>query len=86
MPSEQFAAIMKTSIGIRRARQADGPAIFALIWSARREIPLKESFYSEDNKVWLTKECRRKVLRSLKIPARQQPDRHKTNAERDHQG
>jgi hypothetical protein len=34
---------------------------------------------------WSWLRCNEIVLRSLKILARQQPDRHKTNAERDDQ-
>jgi ribosomal protein S18 acetylase RimI-like enzyme len=48
------------NIQYRRALQADGPAVFELLWSARNEIPLRESFYSEANRAWITKKCRRR--------------------------
>jgi ribosomal protein S18 acetylase RimI-like enzyme len=45
---------------VRKAKQADGDAAFELLWSARDAIPLKDSFYSDTNREWITKECRRK--------------------------
>jgi ribosomal protein S18 acetylase RimI-like enzyme len=47
------------SVTPRKARQADGPRVFELIWSARNWIPLNDKFYSDDNKAWISKECRR---------------------------
>jgi hypothetical protein len=47
------------NIQYRQALQVDGPAVFELLWPARNEIPLRESFYSEANSAWITKECRR---------------------------
>jgi ribosomal protein S18 acetylase RimI-like enzyme len=48
------------SLVLRKALQTDGPEVFELIWSARNEIPLKDKFYSNDNKAWITQECKRK--------------------------
>jgi hypothetical protein len=46
-------------IALRKARKADGAQVFELIRSARKEIPLKDEFYSDDNKTWISTECRR---------------------------
>jgi ribosomal protein S18 acetylase RimI-like enzyme len=45
---------------LRKANKADGHAAFELLWSAREAIPLKDSFYSDANREWITDECRRK--------------------------
>jgi N-acetylglutamate synthase-like GNAT family acetyltransferase len=47
------------SVILRKARQTDGPQVFELIWSARADIPLKDSFYSDDCKAFIGGECQR---------------------------
>jgi ribosomal protein S18 acetylase RimI-like enzyme len=45
---------------LRRALKADGDRVFERIWSGRAEIPLRDSFYSDTNRVHITGECRRR--------------------------
>ena len=49
-----------SAILLRKANKADGHAAFELLWSAREAIPLKDTFHSDDNREWITGECRRK--------------------------
>jgi N-acetylglutamate synthase-like GNAT family acetyltransferase len=51
---------MRPTFTIRKARKADGPTVFQLIWSARNDIPLKDQFNSDLTREWLTEECRRR--------------------------
>jgi GNAT superfamily N-acetyltransferase len=43
----------------RKARKADGPAVFALVWAARDDIPLDPDFYNDVNKKWISEFCKK---------------------------
>jgi hypothetical protein len=47
------------TIGPRLARKTDGPAVFALIWEAKDEIPLDPDFYNDINKKWISDFCKK---------------------------
>jgi ribosomal protein S18 acetylase RimI-like enzyme len=42
---------------LRRAQKADGAAVFALLWTARDDIPLRPEFYNDGNKKWILEQC-----------------------------
>jgi GNAT superfamily N-acetyltransferase len=45
-------------IKIRKSAKGDGPAVYDLLWSARKEIPLRDSFDNPGNRRWIYKHCR----------------------------
>jgi ribosomal protein S18 acetylase RimI-like enzyme len=45
---------------IRRALVADAAAVHGLLWSAKDDIPLKETFRSDAYIRWMRDECRKK--------------------------
>jgi ribosomal protein S18 acetylase RimI-like enzyme len=57
-PSEKSQIrIFRPMIKIRKSVKADGQAVYDLLWSARAEIPLKDSFDNPDNRAWIKKHC-----------------------------
>ena len=53
----------QNTVKLRRAKKADGATVFELLWAARNEIPLHDSFYSEGTREWVCNHCsKRRVL------------------------
>jgi GNAT superfamily N-acetyltransferase len=44
-------------IKIRKSAESDGQAVYDLLWSARAEIPLRDTFENSDNRAWIMKHC-----------------------------
>jgi ribosomal protein S18 acetylase RimI-like enzyme len=44
-------------IKIKRSTESDGQAVYDLLWSARAEIPLRDSFDTPENCAWVKKHC-----------------------------
>jgi enamine deaminase RidA (YjgF/YER057c/UK114 family) len=44
-------------IKIRKSAESDGQAVYDLLWSARAEIPLRDTFENPDNRAWIMKHC-----------------------------
>jgi GNAT superfamily N-acetyltransferase len=45
----------------------EAPAIHALLWTAREDIPLRDTFNSRDNAEWVRSECRYKRFWVIEI-------------------
>jgi GNAT superfamily N-acetyltransferase len=48
---------MDATMTLAQAQKADGPAVFELLCAARDEIPLHQTFYSDQCKEWISQCC-----------------------------
>ena len=48
---------------LRQARKIDAEAIYELLWEARKDIPIKDSFFENPNsKEWIEGYCKRRAV------------------------
>lgn len=47
---------------LRLAHKADAPAIHALLWAAKGDIPLTEKFKADEYVTWVERQCKRRAV------------------------